>query len=151
MSRLTSAQVIQLGHYLDEDFDPAALTVAQLLGVFGYHNVNYPSQYTKPKLIQVYEDQIRPRASKLRREKLKQQNSVASNEGIVDGLTGEPLGGRAVSQSCCDRRLISSNAGPLQEPRRSSRRPSRAPPEDADNDSPLRPEVRLSTTLHLSV
>lgn len=123
MSRLTSAQVIQLGHYLDEDFDPAALTVAQLLGVFGYHNVNYPSQYTKPKLIQVYEDQIRPRASKLRREKLKQQNSVASNEGIVDGLTGEPLGGRA-------------------EPRRSSRRPSRAPPEDADNDSPLRPEPK---------
>lgn len=123
MSRLTSAQVIQLGHYLDEDFDPATLTVAQLLGVFGYHNVNYPSQYTKPKLVQVYEDQIRPRASKLKRDKLKQQNSVASNEGIVDGLTGEPLGGRA-------------------EPRRSSRRLSRAPPEDADLDSPLRPEPK---------
>jgi len=91
MSRLTSAQVIALGEYLQPDFEPATLTVPQLLGVFGYHNIRYPSPYTKAKLVQTFNQEIKPNASKFRREKLKKENSQASDDGIVDGVTGLPL------------------------------------------------------------
>ena len=91
MSRLTSAQVIALGEYLKPDFEPASLTVPQLLGVFGYHNIRYPSPYTKAKLVQTFNQEIKPNASKFRREKLKKENSQASDDGIVDGVTGLPL------------------------------------------------------------
>ena len=84
MSRLTAAQVIALGEYLEPDFDPSSLTIAQLLGVFGYHNVNYPSQYTKPKLVQLFNDEIKTNASKLRRQRIKRENSQASDDGKPD-------------------------------------------------------------------
>lgn len=91
MSRLTSTQVIAMGDYLKPDFEPATLTVSQLLGVFGYHNIRYPSPYTKAKLIETFNQEIRPNASKFRREKLKKESSQASDDGIVDGVTGLPL------------------------------------------------------------
>ena len=91
MSRLTSAQVIALGEYLDPDFEPASLTVPQLLGVFGYHNIRYPSPYTKAKLVQTFNQEIKPNASKFRKEKLRKESSQASDDGIVDGVTGLPL------------------------------------------------------------
>lgn len=91
MSRLTAAQVISLGEYLEPTFDPASLTVAQLLGIFGFHNVNYPSQYTKGKLVQLFNEEIKPKANKFKRQRLKRENSNASDDGITDGLTGRPL------------------------------------------------------------
>lgn len=97
MSRMTAAQVISLGAYLNDDFDPAALTVPQLLGVLGYHNVRYPTQYNKPKLIQLFNDEVKVNAPKLRRERLRKENSHASDDGITDGLTGMPLGGTKVA------------------------------------------------------
>ncbi|KAJ7046744.1 Man1-Src1p-C-terminal domain-containing protein [Mycena alexandri] len=123
MSKFTSAQIIAAGHYLDPDFDPASLTVSQLLGVLGYHNIVYPSAYSKPKLIALFNSEIQPRASKFKKDRLKAQASIASDDGITDGVTGEPL-------------TESRKAPPV---RRSSRRLSRAPSEDQDV-SPPRPE-----------
>lgn len=99
MSRtLTSAQVIQKGEYLDPDFDPASLTISQLLGVFGYHNIEFPSPYTKGRLVQIFNDELKPQGATLRRERLSRQNSQASDDGITDGLTGRPIGeGRKVT------------------------------------------------------
>lgn len=91
MSRMTAAQVIAIGEYLQPDFDPSSLTVPQLLGVFGYHNVNYPSQYTKPKLVQLFNEEIKPKATRLKKERLKRENSQASDDGIKDGVTGRPI------------------------------------------------------------
>lgn len=92
MSRsLTSAQIIAQGEYLNSEFDPTVLTVSQLLGIFGFHNINYPSQYTKPKLVQLFNDEIKPRAGKFKKERLKRENSQASDDGITDGLTGRPI------------------------------------------------------------
>lgn len=91
MSRLTTAQVISLGHYLEPDFDPASLTVSQLLGVLGYHNIKYPTPYSKPKLVQLFNEEIKTRSSKFKKERIKKENSIASDEGIKDGLTGQPL------------------------------------------------------------
>ena len=91
MSRLTSAQVVSLGEYLRSDFDPNSLTVSQLLGVLGYHNIRYPTPYTKTKLVQLFNAEIKTKASKFKKERLKKENSIASDDGITDGLTGEPL------------------------------------------------------------
>lgn len=91
MSRLTSAQVISLGEYLKPDFDSSSLTVSQLLGVLGYHNVRYPTPYTKAKLVQLFNSEIKTKASQFKKERLKKENSIASDDGITDGLTGEPL------------------------------------------------------------
>ena len=96
MSRLTAAQIIGLGEYLDPDFDPSTLTVPQLLGVLGFHNIRYPSPYTKPKLVQLFNDEIKPRAAKFKKDRLKHENSQASDEGITDGVTGRPIGGQRV-------------------------------------------------------
>ncbi|KAL1762240.1 Man1-Src1p-C-terminal domain-containing protein [Schizophyllum commune] len=116
MSRLTTAQVIAQGHYLDPDFNPASLTVSQLLGVFGYHNIQYPTPYNKPTLVKLFNDEIKAKAKKFKRERVKKDNSLASDDGITDGVTGQPLnGGRAASQ-----------------PRRSSRRLSRQPSEESE-------------------
>jgi hypothetical protein len=91
MSRMTAAQVIGLGQYLEPHFDPASLTVSQLLGVLGYHNIPYPTPYSKPKLVQLFNDEIKAKAAKWKKERVKKENSIASNEGILDGATGEPL------------------------------------------------------------
>jgi hypothetical protein len=92
MSRsMTAAQVIALGEYLDPDFDPSALTVNQLLGVFGFHNIRYPTPYTKPKLVQLFNDEIKPKVKQLKKDKVKKENSLASDDGIKDGITGRYL------------------------------------------------------------
>lgn len=94
MSRLTAAQIISLGDYLEPDFDPTTLTVSQLLGVLGFHNVRYPTPYTKGKLVQLFNDEVKTRASKFKKERIKKENSKASDDGITDGITGEPLNGK---------------------------------------------------------
>jgi hypothetical protein len=91
MSRLSAAQVIGLGEYLDDDFDPSTLTIPQLLGVFGFHNVKYPTPHTKAKLIQVFNDEIKANNRKLKNQRLARESSVASDNGIRDGVTGLPL------------------------------------------------------------
>lgn len=92
MSRsLTAAQVIALGEYLDPDFDPSSLTVNQLLGVFGFHNIRYPTPYTKPKLVQLFNDEIKPKMRLLKKDRVKKENSIASDNGIKDGATGRYL------------------------------------------------------------
>lgn len=91
MSRMTAAQVISLGEYLEPEFDPATLTVSQLLGVLGYHNIAYPTPYTKTKLVQVFNNEVKSRVTKFKKERIKKQNSIASEEGITDGITGQPL------------------------------------------------------------
>ncbi|KAG5353946.1 hypothetical protein C0989_011434 [Termitomyces sp. Mn162] len=91
MSRLTSAQVIALGEYLEPTFDPASLTVSQLLGVLGYHNVKYPTPYSKSKLAMIFNEEIKAKSVQLKKERVKKENSIASDDGILDGTTGQPL------------------------------------------------------------
>ncbi|KXN82080.1 Inner nuclear membrane protein SRC1 [Leucoagaricus sp. SymC.cos] len=121
-TRLTSAQIVALGEYLEPEFDPSTLTVSQLLGVLGYHNVPYPTPYSKPKLIQRFEEEIKKKGAKLKKERLKKANSIASDDGITDGLTGKPLGKTSSL-------------------RRSSRRLSKVPAATTDEEtSPVRKE-----------
>ncbi|KAJ3725995.1 Man1-Src1p-C-terminal domain-containing protein [Lentinula raphanica] len=122
MSRLTAAQIVAQGDYLEPDFEPTTLTISQLLGVLGYHNITYPTPYSKAKLVQVFNDEVKRRASKFKKERIKKENSIASDDGIKDGVTGEYLTGPPVV-------------------RRSTRRLSRAPPNpEVDEDPSSRPE-----------
>lgn len=134
MSRsLTAAQVIALGEYLDPDFDPSSLTVNQLLGVFGFHNIRYPTPYTKPKLVQLFNDEIKTKTRQLKKDRVKKENSIASDNGIKDGATGRYLNedSNKVGPSCLVAYMLvdSCHAQPL---RRSSRRGSRAPESDTE-------------------
>lgn len=133
---MTAAQVIGLGEYLNPEFDPATLTVAQLLGVLGYHNIRFPTPYTKPKLVQLFLDEVKPKAAKFKKDRLKKENSAASDDGITDGMTGKPLGGATKVLPLYSYRAPS----PINEfqPRRSSRRFSRAPSDD--DEPPPRPD-----------
>jgi len=94
MSRMTAAQIINVGEYLEPDFEPTSLTVSQLLGILSYHNIDYPTPYTKTKLIQVFNSEVKTRATKFKKERLKKENSVASDDGIKDGITGKPIGNK---------------------------------------------------------
>lgn len=91
---MTSAQVISLGEYLEPDFDPSTLTVSQLLGILGFHNIRYPTPYTKGKLVHLFNDEIKTRVAKFKKERIKKESSMASDDGIMDGITGEPLNGK---------------------------------------------------------
>ena len=88
---MTAAQIVVLGEYLDPEFEPTTLTVSQLLGILGYHNVPYPTPYTKAKLVNVFNNEVKTRAAKFKKERSKIANSVASEDGITDGHTGKPL------------------------------------------------------------
>ncbi|KAF8447999.1 Man1-Src1p-C-terminal domain-containing protein [Boletus edulis BED1] len=128
MSRsLTATQIISQGDYLDNDFDSNTLTVSQLLGVLTHHQIRYPTPYTKAKLVQSFLDEIKPKVVKLRKERLKRQNSLASDDGITDGLTGRPLN--------TDTKVT----------RRSSRRLSRPPEFDEPSQRPEPPKRRRSS------
>ena len=144
MSRsLSSAQVIGLGEYLNPDFDPSSLTVSQLLGVLGFHNIRYPTPYTKPKLVQLFLDEITSKSVKLKRERLKKDNSLASDDGITDGITGKPISKeKRVSAHLFNNtnHLITVVQQPI---RRSLRRSSRVNSEDEEALSQPDPVSRL--------
>lgn len=116
---LTATEIIAQGNYLEKDFDPQSLTVSQLLGVLSFHDIPYPTPYSKPKLVQVFNNSIKPNISKFKRERSKKESSIASDDGIMDGITGEPIG--------ANRKV------PV---RRSSRRLSRPPSEEPPQRDP---------------
>ncbi|KAI0781018.1 Man1-Src1p-C-terminal domain-containing protein [Trametes elegans] len=150
MSRLTSAKVIELGEYLQPDFDPSTLTVPQLLGVLAFHNISFPSQYTKPKLVKLFNEELKPNTRKYTKERIKRENSQASEDGITNGVTGRPLneGKKPVRRS--SRRLSKTpalEAQPEPEPivppkrRRSSAEPSLGGPSKKRSVKPVEPAV----------
>ncbi|KAG6890729.1 hypothetical protein C0995_005102 [Termitomyces sp. Mi166 len=142
MSRLTSAQVIALGEYLEPTFDPASLTVSQLLGVLGYHNVKYPTPYSKPKLAVIFNEEIKAKASQLKKERVKKENSIASDEGIVINFWNAESVKRRASRRLSHAPIEDEVEVPL--PHQSKRRRSSAQPALG---GPLRKSVAVQLTL----
>lgn len=98
MSRLSTHQVIQNGDYLNPEFDPSTLTMAHLLGIFQYHSISYPSQHNKAKLVEVFNENVKGNAKKLRKQRLVRQETPASIDGILDGVTGKQIAPAAPSE-----------------------------------------------------
>ncbi|KIH86970.1 sister chromatid separation protein [Sporothrix brasiliensis 5110] len=70
--------------YLQPGFDPASLTNPRLRSILVTYNVNYPSNAKKPELVELFNANVAPQASKIlaRRARAKR-----SSMGIVDAQT----------------------------------------------------------------
>lgn len=93
MAPTTVQQIIGRGEYLNPNFDPSALTLAQLRGLFTYHSISYPTSHTKGDLLKVFNEDLKPRASEFKRTRAMALRQEPSDEGIVDGLTGRRVNG----------------------------------------------------------
>lgn len=91
MSRPTTSQIISSGDYLQPDFDAKSLTIPHLIGIFAYHQVPYPPQHNKAKLLEIFEKEIKKNGTSLLKQRLERQETLASEDGIVDGVTGAPI------------------------------------------------------------
>jgi hypothetical protein len=89
---MSAQDVIDRGEYLNDNFDPASLKIPHLLSIFTFHGIKYPSQHTKAKLVVLFNEEVKPRAPKFRKERIERENSEASDRGITDGVTGKLLG-----------------------------------------------------------
>jgi len=75
-----SAELDELD-YLSPSFDPASLTVPKLRNILLIHEVDYPSSAKKPQLIQLFNENVVPRAKKILADRAKTKRSA---RGIVD-------------------------------------------------------------------
>ncbi|KAG8874645.1 inner nuclear membrane protein enriched at telomere/subtelomere region [Tulasnella sp. 331] len=118
MPPAVSAQtIIDRGDYLNPQFDPSTLQVAQFRGLFTYHRIPYPATGKKIDYVNVFNTYLKPRIPEFRKARENALRKEPSDDGIVDGVTG---------------RLVGGGAAAAPPPRRSSRRPSRQPEEQED-------------------
>ncbi|KAG8960307.1 inner nuclear membrane protein enriched at telomere/subtelomere region [Tulasnella sp. 419] len=107
---LTTAEIIEMGEYLEPNFNPMALTMPQIQGILINHKISYPPHHNKAKLVQIFNEEFKPRAAEFRRERDAALKKSPSGKGIVDGVTGH---------------AVNSHLNP--DVRRSTRRSSRTP------------------------
>lgn len=91
MAPLTASEIVARAEYLTDGFDPKSLTIPQLLGIFSYHNIPYPSNPKKTALIALFNSEIKGNLEDLRDERATLDGSQASDRGITDGLTGRQV------------------------------------------------------------
>lgn len=87
MPNLSATEVVDLGEYLGDNFNPMSLTVPQLLGVLSHHGIAFPSPYSKPKLVQAFMDNIQANSRTLMQERLELKQFTPSSKGITDMRT----------------------------------------------------------------
>jgi hypothetical protein len=51
--------------YLEPGFEPTSLTVPRLRSIFVTHDISYPANAKKSQLVQIFEDEVKPRAKKI--------------------------------------------------------------------------------------
>ena len=78
--------------YLAPGFDPASLTVPRLRAVLVEHDISYPSSAKKAQLVDIFTEQLKPRARKIlsARDRIRRTSRgitdmPSSQEGAVDG------------------------------------------------------------------
>ncbi|CAE6439952.1 unnamed protein product [Rhizoctonia solani] len=127
MSRLSASEVINRGDYLKPDFEPSTLTIPHLLSVLTYHGIKYPTPHNKGKLIEVFNNELKPRGAELLKERQVRERKKPSPDGIYDGHTGQAV--------------QPPEPAPL---RRSTRRSSRQPSESVPEPAPVTRRGRSS-------
>ena len=78
--------------YLTSSFDPSTLTVPRLRSILLSHDITYPASAKKPQLIQLFNEELKPRSrkilaarSRIRRTSKGITNMPSSQESTVDG------------------------------------------------------------------
>ena len=121
--------------YLSPGFDPASLTVPKLRNILLEHNINYPSASKKPQLIDLFNQNIVPKAKRILAQRAR---TKPSSKGIVD----VPSSQASVADEEED--IAEDLPQPLPEkPRRTSRRSTRQNTEESDTTL-LAPSVASS-------
>lgn len=103
----TPAEVIEQGDYLNDSFDPNKLNVAIIRGIFFQHGITVSGPQSKKAFLQTWEEQFRPRLAEFRRAREGAKRQQPSNEGILDGVTGQRLPSNEVwTNGCCSGWLV---------------------------------------------
>lgn len=96
MSKPTSQEIIDSGSYLEPFFDASTLLVANLRAILQHHDIQFPTNATKPVLIKYFNDEIAPNAQELRRQKKTADGIPSDASDILNAETGEYLEVRRV-------------------------------------------------------
>ncbi|KAL8898023.1 MAG: hypothetical protein Q9207_006908 [Kuettlingeria erythrocarpa] len=128
--------------YLSPSFDPATLTVPKLRSVLLAHDVTYPASAKKPQLIELFNQELKPRSrkilaarSRIRRTSKGITDMPSSREGTVNGDDVDHAG--------------SMLPPPIPDvPRRKPRKSSRALSEDPAGDETTIRTGRTSLAKH---
>lgn len=95
---MTSASDPEL-QYLSPSFDPASLTVPKLRAILVEHDISYPASAKKPQLIDIFTQELVPRARKILTGRLRTKRTSrgiidmpSSQEGTVDGDEDDDTG-----------------------------------------------------------
>ncbi|SZF03083.1 unnamed protein product [Blumeria hordei] len=75
--------------FLQDNFDPASLTVPRLRSIFVTYNISYPSTAKKAQLIEIFTNQVLPMRNKILRER---DRARRSSKGITNAGLTEVLG-----------------------------------------------------------
>jgi hypothetical protein len=145
--------------YLEPGFQPASLTIPRLRSIFVTHDIAYPATAKKADLIQIFEDEIRPRAKKIvfarararRTSKgitdAESQDSTVAEESVQEEDMPPPPTPRTT-------RRMRSNEPELQQelPRRRTRSPTKKlvlansrPSKNSDTDTSADPDAGQRT------
>ncbi|CUM46071.1 unnamed protein product [Debaryomyces fabryi] len=79
---------ININMYLD--FDPKSLKVAQLRGILNEYDISFPSNAKKTDLIKLFNDEIKPNASKYLKEYEKSIKNL-NDVGFINATTGKTV------------------------------------------------------------
>lgn len=77
-----------MGDYLQKDFQAGELTMEQIVGLLDFHSIKRPSKYNKSLLVKSFNENIGANREDLLQLRDQQAKVVASDEGILDGVTG---------------------------------------------------------------
>ena len=85
--------------YLSPSFDPASLTMPRLRNILMSHDISYPASAKKPQLIDIFTQELKPKARKILavRDKVRRTSSgitdmPSSQEGTMSGDIDDDVG-----------------------------------------------------------
>ena len=125
--------------YLTPSFDPATLTVPRLRSILLAHDITYPSSAKKPQLVQLFNEELKPRARKI----LAARSRVRRTS---KGITNMPSSQESTANSDDGSSMLPPSIPDTQ--RRKSRKSSRQPSEDPASGLPAHTLSRNGSTKH---
>ncbi|EHL03653.1 putative Inner nuclear membrane protein HEH2 [Glarea lozoyensis 74030] len=117
--------------YLEPGFEPASLTVPRLRSIFVTHDITYPANAKKAQLLQIFEDEVKPKAKKILSVRARARRT---SRGITDAESQD--------STVTEENLEEEAMPPPPTPRTTRRKPSRLRSEEVE----LEPELPRART-----
>lgn len=126
--------------YLSPSFDPSILRVAELRRIFIENSIDFKSTAKKAELVQIFDDEVRPRAESFMRAKLNPAPSAIKIETVGMPSPAKTPGkrGRPRKHPLPDEEETSeSTVPPSSALKRGLGRPRKQPKTESDDDDPV--------------